>query len=340
MGSARAEAAPGESSVLVAEVREAFDVQASFTVSALATKGEDARRALDEAHRAYRDVFADLDAARETSELSRLNRTAGREAMTVSPLLFAMVRELREVALLSGGAFDPTDGPLRVAAASEVEEVVSLTSPAASPALDAARELVSYETLLLDAPSRRIGMGREGQSVHLGRAAYATALQSAANRLRQAGFLDYVLRAGSEVLVSGKHEGRPWRVGVQDPGGPGHFAVLELVEGYVSTAGEYETIRPISGALEHSAFDPRSGVLVTHMRSVTIIAQDPSRAASLARAVFVLGPEEGLALVRRLSDAEALVVTADDRVLWTDGISELLRWRPPTPRSSVRTGTQ
>lgn len=330
----QAGAAEGVGTVLVDDVREAFDVQAAFTVSAGETQTEAARRALDEAHRAYALVFTGLDGERETSELARLNRAAGGEPVSVSPLLFALLRELREVALLSGGAFDPTDGPLREAAASAAIERLHIDRPSTSPSLDLARELVSYESLRLDAPSRRAAMAREGQSVRLGRVAYARALQAAADSLRGSGFPNYALRAGSEVVVSGEHDGRSWRIGVQDPGGQGYFAVLERIQGYVSTAGEYEPRHPTRGALEHSALDPRSGVLVEHLRSVTIVSEEPARAASLARAVFVLGPEAGLALVRRLSRAEALIVTADNRVMWTDGLTAALRWRAPSPGSS------
>ncbi|MFZ9887901.1 MAG: FAD:protein FMN transferase, partial [Myxococcota bacterium] len=231
--SQQADSLAGTTTVLVLDVRAVFDAQAAFSVSARPTQEEEATRALDEAHGVYRSVYTTLDAARETSEIARLNRAAGGGLMNVSPSFFALLRELREVAMLSGGAFDPTDAPLRVALAPTTRESLSFAESSSSSLLETAKALVSYESLHLDAPTRQVGLKRTGQSIQLGRIASAMALNAAAGALRASGFAHFALRAGSEVFVAGQHEGRPWRVGVQDPGAAGYFAVLEGIEGHV-----------------------------------------------------------------------------------------------------------
>ncbi len=55
-------------------------------------------------------------------------------------------------------------------------------------------------------------------------------------------------------------------------------------------------------------------------------------ADGLSTGVFILGPERGMALVERLPDVEAVIVTADNRVLISSGLTDRVNLeRPPTP---------
>ena len=54
-------------------------------------------------------------------------------------------------------------------------------------------------------------------------------------------------------------------------------------------------------------------------------------ADGLSTGVFILGPERGMALVERLPDVEAVIVTADNQVLVSSGLrSDVSIGRPPT----------
>jgi thiamine biosynthesis lipoprotein len=69
--------------------------------------------------------------------------------------------------------------------------------------------------------------------------------------------------------------------------------------------------------------DPRTGLPARKARSVTIVSNDALTAACLARAVFVLGPKDGLPLVERLK-ANAIVVGTDNSVSLSKGLTKLL----------------
>ncbi len=55
------------------------------------------------------------------------------------------------------------------------------------------------------------------------------------------------------------------------------------------------------------------------MRSVTVIAPTSTLAEGLTKSVFIMGPERGLALVESQPDVDAVVVTAEGRVLYSKG---------------------
>ena len=80
------------------------------------------------------------------------------------------------------------------------------------------------------------------------------------------------------------------------------------------TSGNYEKFAMIGGVRYSHIIDPRSGWPVQGVKSVTLICPDAELADALATSVFVLGLEEGLALVDRLKQVECLIVDHQDRI--------------------------
>ena len=83
-----------------------------------------------------------------------------------------------------------------------------------------------------------------------------------------------------------------------------------------STAGDYERSYVIDGKRYHHIIDPRTGYPATASRSVTIWAPTALLADAIDDAVFILGPDKGLALVESLDGVGAVIVDAQNRV-WT-----------------------
>jgi thiamine biosynthesis lipoprotein len=66
-------------------------------------------------------------------------------------------------------------------------------------------------------------------------------------------------------------------------------------------------------------------------RSVTIVTDSALLADGLSTGAFILGPEEGMALIERLDKVEGIIVTAANEVLISSGLKgrvEVLH--PPT----------
>ncbi|HSY24540.1 MAG TPA: FAD:protein FMN transferase, partial [Polyangiaceae bacterium] len=83
-----------------------------------------------------------------------------------------------------------------------------------------------------------------------------------------------------------------------------------------STAGDYERSYMVDGKRYHHIIDPRTGYPATASRSVTIWAPTAFVADELDDAVFILGPQKGLALVESIDGVGAVIVDAHDKV-WT-----------------------
>jgi thiamine biosynthesis lipoprotein len=152
----------------------------------------------------------------------------------------------------------------------------------------------------------------------LGGIAKGYAVDAAAAVLRREGLAAFYVQAGGDLFVQGKKpDGSPFRVGVRDPRGRDQndfFAMLEVVDHAFSTAGDYERGFVQGKRRYHHIIDPRTGFPATASRSVTIWAKDAFTADAVDDAVFILGPEKGLALVESIEDAGAVIVDAENKV--------------------------
>jgi thiamine biosynthesis lipoprotein len=175
---------------------------------------------------------------------------------------------------------------------------------------------------------------RAGVRIHLGGIGKGYAVDHAVAILRGAGLRDFMVQAGGDLYVAGRNHDVPWRLGIQDPRGPAeaHFAALELSDATFSTSGDYERFFDKDGTRYHHILDPSVGQPARGCRSVTVVTRQATVADGLSTGIFVLGPDRGMALVERLPDVEAVIVTADNTVLVSSGLRQRLSIsRPPTP---------
>ena len=140
--------------------------------------------------------------------------------------------------------------------------------------------------------------------------------------LAQAGVENAFLNAGGDIAILGtKPDGTPWRVGIRHPRGADHYiAVLSMTGGAVVTSGDYERTFEAGGQRYHHILDPSTGYPAGDLTSVTITAPTATEADALSTAVFVLGPERGLALVESLPGVEAVLVTRDLEIMVSTGL--------------------
>ncbi|GHV85937.1 FAD:protein FMN transferase [Spirochaetia bacterium] len=294
-----------------------------------------------------------LSANREDSELSGINRNAGLSPVPVSPELFTVLERARYFAEASGGAFDPTVGPLVKLWA------VGLETPPGSPARSipqnkeilAALALVHWQDLEL-VPSASANGGtaflrRAGMALDLGAIAKGYAADELVKILRETNTPRAIIDLGGNVYVWGsKADGSPWRVGVQNPQEErGNYAgILKLKDTRgsksVVTSGVYERyfigsdgsryhhILDLSAA-GHPNQQTRRGYPVENgLLSVTIIAASSMDADALSTACFVLGYEKGLALAAA-NGAEVLFIFEDTVIRGSAGAMAVFTMNPP-----------
>jgi len=259
---------------------------------------------------------------RPDSETSAVNRKAGIEPVPVSRDLFNLIRRSIKVSELTKGAFD-----LTFAAAGGLWDFESGRKPDPKE-LEHALQLVDYRQVRLDPEPMTIYLPKPGMRLGFGAIGKGFAANRAIGMMKGLGAKAALVNAGGDLVATGvREDGRPWEISIADPRRPGHvIARLQITEQAIVTSGDYERFAMIDGQRYAHIIDPRHGNPVSHLASVTIICPDGELADALATAVFVMGPEEGMALVNRLRYIDAILITPQGEILFSRHIeSKLLK---------------
>lgn len=287
--------------ILSCAAEQRDDFFAMDTVVELTAVGGES--ALAAARRAVEEVEGWADCYDPAAELYRLNLAASGGPVRVSQGLADVLEVALRVAEKSGGAFDPTVLPLIEAYGFNGED----------------RRVPGDEEIAKILPRvdyRRIGLNGdsvdipEGFALDLGGVAKGYAVDRAVRAMEDAGAEAGLVNIGGDIAAFGERiGGGPWTIGVQHPRAPGElFAVLELQSGAVATSGDYERYFVVDGVRYFHILDPKTGRPARGLVSVTVTAPSCILADAYATAVFVLGPERGMALLEADDELEGLLI--------------------------------
>ncbi len=264
---------------------------------------------------------------REDSEISRFNRDLDAGNFRFSPEASRVAAAALALARETGGAFDPTVGPLvaawgfgpRAASADPDEREIALL-----------RERVGWQRLAWDAQGRLVRRA-PGVELDLSAIAKGYAVDAIAQALAADQPTGVLVEVGGEVRAFGTAaDGGPWRVGVESPVAPGSEleTVVALTGAALATSGDYRQVRVSEGKVRSHILDPRSGMPLTNdVASASVIAPTCMEADGVATALMVLGPEEGLAWVEARPWLEALILVRDgERIAERHASSGWAQW--------------
>jgi thiamine biosynthesis lipoprotein len=241
------------------------------------------------------------------SELSRVNRAAGTDAQTISRDLAGVTSAALDACRESGGAFDPTVGPLLHLWRFDTDQP---TRPPPAAAAEA-RTHVGCEKISLttDPPGIRLP---GGASLDLGGIGKGYAVDRALDVLRARGIHRAKMDFGSSSLAfEGTVEGG-WHVVLADPRDRDKPLIAFRVEnGSISSSGQRERSFVQDGRQYGHIFDPRRGEPVeSPLLLVTVIAPDGTRADALSTALFVMGADNGIPFLTGIPGVSAIFVEA------------------------------
>ncbi len=261
---------------------------------------------------------------RADSEVSRFNGLRAGESLVFSEDTWSVLELAWRVRDESGGAFDPTVGPLVDAwgfgAAGRSDQP-------APPTADRAAELLqAVSAVTLSPPLRRATKLHDGAALDLSAVAKGWAVDQVSEALSAAGNAHHLVEVGGEIRTAGPGPGgTPWRIAVErpptdasrsrPPAGAANRAlpaglhkVLPMTDGALATSGDYRNYRERSGVRYSHTIDPRTGRPVHHsLASASVFHPSCAAADAYATALMVLGPEEGITWADR-NDLAALLL--------------------------------
>lgn len=258
----------------------------------------------------YENLFS---RTRETSELYQINQG---EKTTLSP----ETEELLSIALsysrMSGGLFDPSIGPVsslwdfhaetpRVPTDSEIKEAL--------PLINSEKIHISNHTIELE----------NSMMLDLGAISKGYIADCIKEYLVEQGVKSAIIDLGGNVLCIGSRpDGTPFQIGIRQPfeDTSTAAATLSVTDQSVVTSGIYERCFTQDDVLYHHLLNPKTGYPCDNeLASVTIVSDHSVDGDALSTCCFLMGTEQGMKLINSLTDVQAVFITREGDLLYSDG---------------------
>lgn len=290
------------------------------TITAVSDSSDRADAAIDRAFSVI-ERFGDLvDFFKETSELSDINRNAGIRPVKVSPQTFELIENALAISRNTGGAFDPTIGPVM-----KLWDFHARKKPAESE-IRRALALVNYRNVIIDKGKSTVFLKKKGMLLDLGGIAKGFAADLAVADMKANGISAGIVAIAGDIRTFGKKpNGTDWNIGVKNPrrktASDELVAKVRLSDRAISTSGDYERFFMVGNERFHHLLDPKTGYPANRCISVSVVSDRGVLSDGYDNAVFILGPEQGLELVRKMG-FDAIIVDRDEKIIVTDGLKD------------------
>ncbi|BAP54800.1 ApbE-like lipoprotein [Thioploca ingrica] len=201
-------------------------------------------------------------------------------------------------------------------------------------------------TLIEQAPSmadiqikgNQVSSRNRAVQLDFGAIAKGYAIDLGIKKLQQQGIHNAIINAGGNLKVMGKKGTEPWRIGIRDPSGQGVLAaVLVSGEESVVTSGNYERFREHKGVHYSHIIDPRNGMPVRGITSVTVIDPSGTRADAAATALTVAGLSDWHRIAQQMGIKYVMVVDESATVYMNPAMAKRIQFQTQQPPKVVLT---
>ncbi len=269
------------------------------------------------------EMEGELSRYQPHSEISRINNSQTQSWVKVSENTFQVLETALVYAEFSKGEFDPTIGPL--------VDIWGIggESPQIPSNIEIARilPLIDYKTVNLNSERKAVMLMREGVRLDIGGIAKGWIADEIANYLHENGARHILINLGGNIrIMGGKPDGKPFRIGMQDPFGErgSYLGVFSLSEGSVVSSGVYERFFEADGIRYHHILDTETGYPVDKgLAAVTIISPYSVDGDALSTTLLAMGLERGIELVKRIDHIEAVFITTEGDIFITSDAARI-----------------
>jgi thiamine biosynthesis lipoprotein len=253
----------------------------------------------------------------EASETNLINRNAGIAPVRVSQETFDLIRRSSRISRITQGAFDLSYGSVDKRLWNFDQQMQQL--PDKATALQRV-SLIDYRNILLDPGNGTVFLKNKGMRIGFGGIGKGYAAERAKTVMREKGAGSGIVNASGDLAAWGyQPDDRPWTIGISNPDAPKKvIGLLNVTDMALATSGNYEKYVWIDGKRYSHTIDPRTGLPVTGVKSVTIICPNAEIADAMATPVMIMGVRAGMDMINQISHLEAVIIDDDNTVYKSD----------------------
>jgi thiamine biosynthesis lipoprotein len=289
----------------------------------LSVVGDDSKKAeslIDIGIEEIRRIEKLLTTFSNDSQTNEINSNAGIKPVRVDKEVFNLIARSKRISDLTQGAFDITYGSIDKSLWNFDVNMKQL--PDKETAQKSVR-LINYQNVILDAENTTVFLKEQGMRIGFGGIGKGYAAECAKMIMQQQGAHSGVVNASGDLTAWGHQpNGDKWTVGIANPDLSNEvFSYITITGLAVATSGNYEKFVMIGGKKYSHTINPRTGLPVTGIKSVTIISTNAEIADAMATPVMIMGIKTGLDLINQMKDIEAIIIDDNNQLFRSKNIN-------------------
>ena len=249
----------------------------------------------------------------EDSQTNEINCNAGIKPVKVDAEVFNLIKRSLKIAALTQGAFDITYGSIDKSLWNFDVDMKAL--PDKKTAQESVK-LINYRNIILDDAAQTVFLKEAGMRIGFGGIGKGYAADCAKNVLIQQNVNSGIVNAAGDLITWGTQpNGRPWTIAIADPDQKMRpFSTLNISNMAIATSGNYEKYAMVNGKKYSHTIDPKTGMPVSGIKSVSIVCPSAELADAMATPVMVMGVQVGLNLINQLKQIACVIIDDDNKV--------------------------
>ncbi|MGB3088397.1 MAG: FAD:protein FMN transferase [Chitinophagaceae bacterium] len=291
-----------------------------FEITVVADNEKEGLAKIDDAVAEISRIEKLLTTFNESSQTNLINRNAGIAPVKVDREVFDIIHRSKRISDVTQGAFDITYGSVDKKLWNFDKNMTSL--PDAETAKKAVH-LINYRNVILDEKKCTVFLKEKGMRIGFGGIGKGYAAERAKYILQQKGVESGIVNAAGDLTAWGyQPNGKEWTIGIADPDSAHHpFSYLSITDMAIATSGNYEKFITINGKRYSHTIDPKTGLPVTGIKSVTIISPNAEVADAMATPVMIMGIKVGLDMVNQVKGLACIIVDENDKIYTSKNIN-------------------
>jgi thiamine biosynthesis lipoprotein len=247
----------------------------------------------------------------EDSETALINKNAGKEPVEVSAETWNLLQRSIRISQLTGGAFDISSGVLKKLYRFKNEQ---FDFPA-SETINTALQKTGYKKIIL-LPGNRVQLEVPGMHIGFGAIGKGYAADKVRKLMETRGVKGGVINASGDLTAWGnRSNGEAWKSGIAHPDHKEQIMLwLPLHGASIATSGNYEQYFEWNGKRFSHNIDPKTGMPVKAVKSVSVISPSAELSDALATAVSIMGPDAGLHMINQLPQTHCIIIDEKNKL--------------------------
>ncbi|MDF2553563.1 MAG: FAD:protein transferase [Chryseobacterium sp.] len=292
----------------------------AFEITVVNNEEKTAQHHIDAAVDEIRRIEKLLTTFNEESQTNLINQNAGIQPVKVDLEVFDLIERSLRISNITDGYFDISYGGIDKSFWNFDREMKRLPDP---ELIKEHLKLVNYQNILLNRESQTVFLKEKGMRIGFGGIGKGYAAEMAKRLLQKRGVVSGIVNASGDLTTWGNQaNGKPWTIGIADPDNAKQpFSYMNITDMSIATSGNYEKFVVINGKKYSHTINPKTGMPVSGIKSVTIFCPNAEIADAMATPVSIMGIDSALNMVNQINHLECIIIDDQNKIYSSQNIN-------------------